>query len=108
MEFPGLTADAARKYLSKSNATIRGHLHGTSMKPMSVTNSTISKINNESGDNPINTPTVYFIAPDDMDPKQEPKLPCELFCTATLADVNSGKIYTNLPGKYLIRSYKRH
>ena len=48
------------------------------------------------------------MAPDDMEPKQESKATCELFCFATLANINSVTIYTDLLRKFLTRSNKGH
>ena len=41
-----------------------------------------------------------------MTPPHDGTVDCEMFCFAALADVNEGTIYTDLTGKFPVRSHK--
>ena len=43
-----------------------------------------------------------------MHPAQEANASCDLFCFAALADTNENTIYTDLTGKFPVRSHKGH
>ena len=45
---------------------------------------------------------------DDANPPFEAHAANEIFCFTALADNNQGKIYTDLPGKFPVRSFKGH
>ena len=86
-----MITDAVIKHLPPSTTTIKCNFHGTqkqlcSMKTKPVTN--LTQTLNESGDdqckkkhgdNLCNHPTASFMAPGDMEPKQETKAPCKYF-----------------------------
>ncbi len=52
--------------------------------------------------------TKTYTLEDDMCPAQEANASCNLFCFAALADTNENTIYTDLTGKFPVRSHKGH
>ena len=91
--FPGLTAQAVIRDLPDSTATIKGHLHrqrknlrSTRKRPQVDKNSTQST--------------------DDVNPPSEKDAACEIFCCAALANTIEGTLYTDLTGRFPVRSYK--
>ena len=89
LSFPGLTADLITKHLPPSTATAKGHMHQSrqgirSTRPKPVTPSD----------------------PQDMNPDHQPQAAHHIYCFAALADLNSGTIYTDLTGRFPVRSYK--
>ena len=79
-----------QKYLPTSTATIKGHLRRTRQN--------IRSTKNKPAAIPADTTQ-------DMSPTQEINAACELFCFAALADANDKTIYTDLAGKFTVRSY---
>lgn len=45
---------------------------------------------------------------EDLHPKQQVNVACELFCFATLADTNTCTLYTDLTGKFSMQSFQGH
>ena len=94
--WPGLTADAVRKYLPDSTATAKGHMKKT---PAGV-RSTRPK-----------APTIMLNQPnnnDDLFPKQEINDVNHIFCWAALADQIDGTTYTDLTGRFPTMSLERN
>ena len=87
---PQLTERTVQKYPPTSTATIKGHLHRTRQN--------IRSTKNKPAAIPADTTQ-------DMSPTQEINAACELFCFAALADANDKTIYTDLAGKFSVRSY---
>ena len=87
---PGLTAENVRKYLPPSTATNKGHMHRTRKNLRSTRKFHQTKQN------------------EDTNPPYEAQAVNEIFCFAALADSTQGTIYTDLPGKFPVRSFKGH
>ena len=91
---PGLTEENVNKYLKPSVATLKGHLHRT-RKNLRSTRATHKQDMNE-----------QILSNLDLNPHEEPNARCEIFCYAALANEIKGTIYTDLTGRFPIRSYK--
>jgi len=95
--WPGLTADAVRRYLPDSTATTKGHMKKTpagvrSMRPKQHTPTHI-----HSHDNPDHTPSPHKA---DYFPPPEYSTINHIFCWAALADQIDGTTYTDLTGRF--------
>ena len=88
---PGLTETAVTKFLPPSSATIKGHMHR-------------ERKNIHSTRKPDTEAEVDI----DLHPPQEINAVCELYCFSALADTIEGTIYSDLTGKFPVRSYKRN
>ena len=53
----------------------------------------------------INPPTDILHPTQDMCPPKETNAACEMFCFAALADANEHTLYTDLAGKFPVRSF---
>ena len=91
--FPGLTTQAITKYFPESTATIKGHLHRQRKNLQSTRKKAPSKDN-------ISPSTDYNNPPSEQDAS------CEIFCCVALANTIDGTLYTDLTGRFPIRSYK--
>ena len=91
--FPGLTTQAITKHLPESTVTIKGHLHRQRKNLQSTRKQA-----------PIDDNT--SIATEDNNPPGEKDASCEIFCCADLAITIDGTLYTDLTGRFSIRSYK--
>ncbi|KAL7479932.1 hypothetical protein ACHAW6_007837 [Cyclotella cf. meneghiniana] len=101
--WPGLTADAVRKYLPDSTATAKGHMKKT---PAGVRSTrpkppTIKVTVPENFTVPPNA-TIKLIPPpkEDISPQQEQNEVNHIFCWAALVDRIDGTTYTDLTGRF--------
>jgi hypothetical protein len=100
--WPGLTADAVRKYLPDSTATAKGHLkktpagvRSTQPKPPTI------KISTPAGTTIPPNAKVKFVNNDtDFFPPTEQNEVNHVFCWAALADQIDGTTYTDLTGRF--------
>ena len=90
LSFPVSRRDVV-KYLPPSSATIKGHLNRVPKNFRSTT-----KQEKE------------ITLEEDLHPPQEVNAACELFCFTTLADTNTGTIYTDLTGRFPVQSFQGH
>jgi hypothetical protein len=99
LTFPGLTSAAVRKYLPPSTATVKGHMARpqqgirSSTRPKR-TRTKIALVSNVEEEHD-----------EDMNPMEEPEAGCELFVGATIGELNENTLYTDLTGKFPIKSY---
>jgi hypothetical protein len=100
--WPGLTADAVRKYLPDSTATAKGHLKKTpagvrSTKPKQPT----IIINTPPGTIvPPNAKVKFITNDEDLFPPAKINEVNHVFCWAALADQIKGTTYTDLTGRF--------
>jgi hypothetical protein len=87
---PGLIKEAVLKHLPPSSATIKGHMHRIPKNVRSTRKNETLNIHEDT----------------DMAPNENIDAQCEIYCFAVLADTNEKTIYTDLTGKFPIRSYK--
>lgn len=87
---PGLTKESVTKHLPPSSATIKGHMHRIP-KNVRLTRNTNNIVKNE--------------LDEDIAPCHDTAAQCEVFCFAALANDNERTLYTDLTGKFPIRSY---
>ena len=90
---PGLTTELVQKYLPPSTATTKGYMHRF---PQNMKSARTHTIRNVIGSNNHN----------DMMPRHENNAQCEIYCFAALSDAHEKKIYTDLTGKFPVRSYQ--
>ncbi|KAL7503761.1 hypothetical protein ACHAXN_001695, partial [Cyclotella atomus] len=101
--WPGLTADAVRKYLPDSTATAKGHMKKT---PAGVRSTRPKQpiIKLPAPPNVTIPPNakVKLVAPNDADlfPPKEINAVNHIFCWAALADQIDGTTYTDLTGRF--------
>jgi hypothetical protein len=101
--WPGLTADAVRKYLPDSTATAKGHMkktpanvRSTRPKPPTITVNVPSNLTV-----PRNARIKLVPSPEeDLNPPTEQNDVNHIFCWAALADRIDGTTYTDLTGRF--------
>ena len=87
---PGLTSDAVNHHFPASTETIKVYIHRGRNNTRS-NSKTITQIIN---------------AGMNMTPLPDHIPPCEIFCSVVLANVFDGTVYSDLTGKFHVRSYK--
>ena len=93
--FPGLTYDLISKHLPPSTATDKGHMKRRRQN-----------IRSTRSNKDAVTQAKYEAS--DMNPPQQMCSALDMFCFAALADANEGTMYTDLTGKFPVRSYKNN
>ena len=93
--FPGLTYELISKHLPPSTATDKGHMKRRKQNIRS-TRSNQQAIKNAK----------FEVS--DMNPPQQMCAALDMFCFAALADTIKGTMYTDLTGKFPVRSYKNN
>eukprot|EP00804_Cyclotella_cryptica_P024589 CCRYP_001603-RA/>CCRYP_001603-RA protein AED:0.24 eAED:0.18 QI:0/0/0/1/1/1/2/0/837 len=94
--WPGLTADAVRRYLPDSTATAKGHMKKTPAGVRSTRTTPTPTIHRPPSTCPPSPPPNY----EDLFPPQEPNTINHIFCWAALADQIDGTTYTDLTGRF--------
>eukprot|EP00804_Cyclotella_cryptica_P003418 CCRYP_018558-RA/>CCRYP_018558-RA protein AED:0.36 eAED:0.21 QI:0/0/0/1/1/0.83/6/0/1396 len=94
--WPGLTADAVRRYLPDSTATAKGHMKKTPAGVRSTRTTPTPTIHRPPSTSPPSPPPNY----EDLFPPQEPNTINHIFCWAALADQIDGTTYTDLTGRF--------
>eukprot|EP00956_Cyclotella_meneghiniana_P042186 scaffold248388_cov50-Cyclotella_meneghiniana.AAC.4 len=104
--WPGLTADAVRKYLPESTATAKGHMkktpagvRSTRPRPPTIRIPIPSSLNV-----PANAKIKLVPTEDNLHPKHEHNNVNHIFCWAALADQIDGTTYTDLTGRFPMMS----
>ena len=93
--FPGLTYGLISKHLPPSTATDKGHMKRRKQNIRSTRS------------NKTDIQHAKFEVMD-MHPPQQMCAALDMFCFAALADANEGTMYTDLTGKFPVRSYKNN
>ena len=93
--FPGLDHNLISKHLPESTATDKGHMKRRRKNVRSTRNNQQAIVDAR-----------YEVA--DMNPTQQMCSALDMFCFAALADANEGTMYTDLTGKFPVRSYKNN
>jgi len=93
--FPGLTYGLISKHLPPSTATDKGHMKRRKQNIRST----------RSNKKDIQHAKFEVM---DMHPPQQMCAALDMFCFAALADANEGTMYTDLTGKFPVRSYKNN
>ncbi|KAL7538190.1 hypothetical protein ACHAXR_008359, partial [Thalassiosira sp. AJA248-18] len=92
--WPGLTIELIKKHLPPASATARGHMVRTRQGTNSTRNMRQEIIDARTEADSINPPEQVCTAIDN-----------EMFVFAALADTNADTIYTDLTGRFPVRSY---
>eukprot|EP00804_Cyclotella_cryptica_P004371 CCRYP_006794-RA/>CCRYP_006794-RA protein AED:0.43 eAED:0.30 QI:0/0/0/1/1/1/2/0/589 len=94
--WPGLTADAVRRYLPDSTATAKGHMKKTPAGVRSTRITPTPTNHRPPSTNPSSPPQNH----DDLFPPHEANTINHILCWAALADQIDGTTYTNLTGSF--------
>ena len=92
--FPGLTYELIAKHLPPSTATEKGHMVRTRQGTRSTRDSRQAVLDARQYVDDMNPEEHVCTAEDD-----------EMFCFAVLADQNEGTVYSDLAGRFPVRSY---